>query len=103
MSIDPANLQHIKDRLEEGRYLVPPHMWGAVERYYLNGIPPGSFLQAVLSNNLMEAFNRADDENAANMRQWCRFLYNYVPYMSYGSPEHYELWLEKFHAPVEAD
>ena len=36
--------------------LIPQHMRGGIERYVMNGVPPGSFLTAVLSNDLKEAF-----------------------------------------------
>lgn len=83
----------IASMIEGGRHLVPPHMWGAVERYFVQRIPPGNFLTALLCNDLMAAFGRADDINAANMRQWCQFLYNYAPAGSYGSPERVAAWL----------
>lgn len=79
--------------IEGGRHLIPPYMWGGVERYFVNRIPGGSFLTALFSNDLMEAFGRADDENSANMRQYCQFLYNYAPRGSYGSPENVRAWL----------
>lgn len=88
--------------IEEGRYLVPEHMWGAVERYFLNGVAPGHFLTAVLSNDLMEAFSRADDVNGAAMREWCQFLYCYAPRGSYGSPERVAAWLAQFVEQVAA-
>lgn len=83
------------DQLEEGRYLIPPHMWNSVTRYFINHIAPGGFLTAVLSNQLMEAFDRADDVNAAAMRDWCAFLYNYAPSSSYGSPELFSQWVKE--------
>ena len=83
----------IMEMIERGRHLVPPHMWGGVERYFVNRIPGGSFMTALLSNDLMEAFGRADDENSANMRRWVQFLYNYAPRGSYGSPEAVRAWL----------
>jgi len=88
--------------IEGGRHLIPGHMWDAVKLYYLHGIPPGSFLTAVLSNDLMGAFARADDVNAAAMQSWCRFLYNHTPSGSFGSPERVSAWLAKFHEQVPA-
>jgi hypothetical protein len=93
----PVNEQ-VARMIEGGRHLVPAYMWGGVERYFLHGIPGGSFMTALLSNNLMEAFACADDENAANMRNWCLFLYNYAPRGSYGSPERMNAWLAQFHS-----
>lgn len=86
----------IAEMIERGRHLIPPHMWGAVQRYYLHGIPPGNFLTAVLSNDLMEAFGRADDENSDAMRQWVQFLYNYAPRGGHGSPENVRAWMAQF-------
>jgi len=86
----------IADMIEGGRHLVPGHMWGGVQRYFLNGIPPGDFLSAVLSNDLMEAFGRADHENTAAMRKWCQFLYGHAPRGSYGSTENFRSWMARF-------
>jgi hypothetical protein len=84
------------DRIEEGAHLIPGHMVGAVRRYIMQGIPPGSFLTAVLCNDLREAFSRADDDNSAAMRGWVQFLYNYAPSGCWGSPDRYAAWLAKF-------
>lgn len=83
----------IRELIEGGRHLVPPYMWGGVERYIINRIPPGNFLTALFSNDLMEAFARADDVNTANMHNWVLFLYNYTPCGSYGSPAAVREWL----------
>lgn len=40
---------------------------------------PGSFIHAVLMNDLMEAFMRADEINTLCMWSYCCFLYNEVP------------------------
>lgn len=86
----------IKQMIEPGRHLIPAHMWGGVERYLLHGIPPGGFLTAVLSNDLMGAFGKADDENTAAMRNWAMFIYNYMPNGCHGSPEKVRAWLASF-------
>jgi hypothetical protein len=83
----------IREMIEGGRHLVPPHMWGGVERYFVNRYPPGNFLHALFSNDLMEAMSRADDINASNMHRCCQFLYNYAPAGGYGSPAAVREWL----------
>lgn len=80
--------------IERGRHLVPAYMWGGVSRYMVNRIAPGSFLEALFSNDLMGAMGRADDVNADNIRQYCQFLYNYAPRGSYGSPDNVRAWLK---------
>lgn len=90
------NIPAIKAMIEEGRHLVPPHMFPGVERYMLEGVAPGNFLSALLCNDLMDAMGRADDTNADAIRQWCQFLYNFAPANSYGSPEIFKAWLAQF-------
>lgn len=43
--------------------LCPQVIQESLKRYVENGVSTGSFLIAVLANDLMEAFNRADDYN----------------------------------------
>lgn len=55
----------------------------------------GSFLRALLTNNLFEAFAFADEENADAMRSWVMFLYNFAPSQCYGSAEKINAWHER--------
>ena len=96
------DIDHVARMIETGKHMIPDHMWGAVERYFIFGFQPGSFLTAVLSNDLREAFARADDENAALMHSWVKFLYNYAPSGSWGSPEKFSAWLDRFNEKEEA-
>lgn len=73
--------------------LIPEHMRDGMRRYIENGIKPGSFQVAVLSNDLMEAFKRADDVNATAMQNYARFLYNHAPCGCFGSPAHVTDWI----------
>lgn len=66
----------------------------SLDRYVKHGIPPGSFLLAVLSNDLMQAVNRADEESAANLREIVSHVYNRLPSGSHGSMEKVEAWVE---------
>ena len=79
-----------------------PHMAAGLQRYIERGIPPGHFLTALLSNDLIGAYNRADDENTAAMRLWVRFMYWELPHGSYGSPQAVEAWIESHGAAREA-
>lgn len=72
--------------------LVPEHMIGGLRRYIEDGIPPGSFLTALLSNDLRGTFERADEENSARVGDWVRFLYNYAPSPCWGSPAKFDAW-----------
>lgn len=73
---------------------IPERMKGGVTRYIERGVLPGHFLEAVFSNDFMEAFKRADEENGWIMREYARFLYNYCPAGSFGSPAKFKAWLK---------
>jgi len=65
-----------------------------LRRYADDGIPPGGFLMAVLENNLMEAFGRADEQNTLDMVEIAAYVYNEIPSVCHGSPERVTAWLE---------
>lgn len=71
---------------------LPEHMQEGARRYIENGIPGGSFLHAVLSNNFVEAFAKADRINSAVMKTWAEWLYNECPLSAWGSEENVAEW-----------
>ena len=73
---------------------LPAHMQDTARLYVEKGIPGGSFFTAVVSNDLMRAFARADETNADAMRDWVMWLYNDAPGGCYGSPERVRAWME---------
>jgi hypothetical protein len=79
----------IKVNGEPIRYDLCPvrYMAGAMERYLEHGIMPGHFGEALLCNDFMEMCRRADENNQQAFFEWGRWLYNYAPSGSYGSPE----------------
>jgi len=74
---------------------VPEHMREGLERYVEHHIRPGSFLMAVLENNLVLAAGRADDINRMYLMQWADVLYNELPGSCWGSKEKVQNWLDK--------
>lgn len=78
---------------KEKLHMLPDHMQGAMERYIEHGMLPGSFLTAVLENDLFEAVGRADEVNKYSLPQYVMFLYNYAPSGCYGSREKIERWV----------
>ena len=79
--------------IEETLEHVPtPHMTGAVERYLRHGIHGGSFLTAVLSNDLKGAAIRADMHNLVRLGHWGQWVVNYCPQAAQGSPEIVTEW-----------
>jgi len=80
-----------KEKMTE--YGIPEYMHGALIRYVEQRIPPGDSLSAVLQNDLMEAFARADENNRNALYAYSMWLYNQAPHNCYGSPEAYKEWL----------
>ncbi len=76
-------------------HMVPFHMHEAICSWIEDPVHPkllGSFLYALLTNDLSGAFGHADDRNAAAMRNWVRFLCNHCPGPCWGSPEKVTAW-----------
>lgn len=68
------------------------YMRDSVMRWIEHGILPGSFLEAVIRNNLKEAFVRADVNNAKHVRELVCWFWNYAPVTSWGHSEAIEAW-----------
>jgi hypothetical protein len=73
---------HIPERFQEG-----------IANYYVFGIKPGSFLAAVLANDLQEAFARADTTSVHELPGIVSWLYNYAPASSRGSWAALATWM----------
>ena len=71
---------------------LPEHMQEAARLYIEEGEMPGSFLVAVLTNNLVEAFGKADEVNRSCLWDWCLWLYNEAPEHAWGSAEKVLAW-----------
>lgn len=73
-------------------WYIPERMMDGIERYVNEGILPGDFLQAIISNDLREACSRADDENLGQIPAYVAYFYNKVPSPCWGSPEKMKAW-----------
>jgi hypothetical protein len=80
--------------------ILPEHMREAAERWIENGIYPGSFLTAVIHNDLVEAVGRADFINRNRLHDIVSFFYNEAPSPCWGSPALAKAWHEKFFSKV---
>lgn len=72
--------------------LIPEHMREGVDLWISRGVKPGSFLRAVLENNLWKAIGKADVINARCLPQIISFFYNEAPSPCWGSPEKVKAW-----------
>lgn len=64
----------------------------ALTLYKLHGTRPGGFLEAVLSNDLFDAYGRADNFSKADMDLIVKFVYNQLPGDCWGSREKVKQW-----------
>lgn len=72
---------------------IPTHTLNGLLSYWKQHTPTGGFLAAVLSNKLIESFQRADDFNRPAMEAICSFVYNEMPSGCYGSVKIVEEWI----------
>lgn len=73
---------------------IPDYMHEGIIAYVNEGILPGSFLRAVISNNLKEAVLYADNKNAKLIANYVRWFYNNPPGNCWGSEEEMYEWAE---------
>jgi hypothetical protein len=63
---------------------LPESLRAGYARWYLYGGPAGSFLQAVIENDLRGTFGKADAQNLAQLPQIVNWFYNYADYRAIG-------------------
>jgi hypothetical protein len=71
---------------------IPEHLREGFNNWLCHGIEPGSFLRAVLTNDLVGAVVRADEVSLANLRPIVQFLLDQAPEGSFGSPRVLRDW-----------
>lgn len=72
--------------------MIPEDTREQIINYVVEGIPPGSFLRAVLAGDLYEAFGLADERNRHAMFDICQFIHECLPlacYRSYQTVDEY--------------
>lgn len=58
---------------------VPEHCIDGLVRWIVDGIKPGTFLQAVIRDSLVGAASHADDINRQHLFSYAVFLVSYAP------------------------
>ena len=72
---------------------IPAHMMTAIEDYVENGIEPGSFLTAVICNDLRGAVGHADAENKGLLGEYVQYFHNEAPGACWGSKARMDAWI----------
>ena len=87
--------------------LIPEHMHESILWWIEAGEPHptrlGSFMRAILTNDLVGSFMRADHINTLCMRGWAEFLYHYAPSKCRGSEEALLKWYAMHHPEPEPE
>jgi hypothetical protein len=81
--------------LERAVLRLPESCRDGLLNYLRFGLRPGSFLTAVLSNDLRGACAAADDINRLALYDYVYVLYNAAPLGAWGSPELVAEWLQR--------
>ena len=71
---------------------VPAHLIDGALLYIGSGHAPGSFLTAVLRNDLWESVARADGRSREGLVELVLFLYNSAPAPCWGTAERVTSW-----------
>ena len=74
---------------------IPVEMRGGVIRYVERGLPPGHFLSAIFSNDLMEAASRADSENGRLFMDYAKLIHNQCPGDCWGDAKQVRAWIAR--------
>lgn len=72
----------------------PEHMRAGLWNYVNYGIPTGSFLEALLTNDLRRAVKSADRVNIAVLYGMVDFCNMNIPASCWGSKEAYDQWIK---------
>lgn len=73
---------------------VPQSLRCGLVNYIEKGRPVGSFVYAVLCNDLRAAVFRADPDNRLHLSSIVRWIWNYAPLRAWGSEMDVLTWME---------
>ena len=85
------------------QFHIPERMMPGIRLYVEHGLQPGSFLSAIIQNNLSEAVGRADSENLKNIPAFVAYFYNECPSNCWGSPEKMKSWMKSFQSLAKGE
>jgi len=78
----------------EGEYAsIPQKMQDSILAYVFDHVPVGSFLEAVICNDLRGAVGRADAENLPLLKLYVQWFFNVCPQLCVGA-ENYKVHLK---------
>jgi hypothetical protein len=91
------------DGYEFQGFRIGPSILDELRKYVENHSPVGSFLTAVICNNLIDAIGYADEGNRENLPAILGYLYNEAPSECWGSRQKMGKWLRRKEASRRCD
>jgi len=76
-------------------YEIPDEAGETIKLYVEHGIKPGSFLTAIICNDLQAAFAQADQTNAELIPAYVMYFHWEVPARITGSPRRMNNWIQR--------
>ena len=76
---------------------LPDRLRHGMKLYVDHGIDPGSFLMAVLTNNLIGALNTADPNNLRDLKEIVNWFHGELPGGCWGTEDVVENWIRSKH------
>lgn len=74
-------------------YGVPDHTQQCLENYFFYGLPPGSFMEAMLRGNYERAYGLADQYNKYSFDEIRRFIEEQIPEDIRGNHQRMQDWI----------
>ena len=84
------------EKMDDEFSYVPHHTRDSIKLWIDKGIHAGSFVQAVIENDLGSAIGKADSINKEHIPSIVAWFYNYAPSYCWGSKEKADTWAERF-------
>lgn len=81
---------------------IPENILEPLIAYTETGRPTGGFLEAVLSNDFMDAMKRGDEQSLRAIRAIATFVYMEIPSNAWGSREKVREWIAEGRARGES-
>jgi hypothetical protein len=76
-------------------YQMKDSTYDALIRYAKDRIRTGDFLYSVLTSDLFASLEHADEQNKKDLFDICKFVYNELPAVCWGSREKVSNWLKE--------
>lgn len=84
-----------QEAIDQARAALPDHLLAGLDDYISLHVPVGHFLTALLQNDLLGAYSRADATSTAALPALVQYLHWCLPSTAFGSPEKVKAWLAK--------